>query len=707
MLGLLGQVAPLRHLSKSMLALSLLGCSRDAREAADAAGTVSARATVPVESGPPPRERAVVRVDLEKRLGPVNRNILGNNLETALDAGALMSKRGGGVWDPTRAKPAPGIVELMRRAGVSTLRYPGGCWVHYWDFRRTVGPLGSRTQKFGLPEYMRLTREVGAEPIVTLGVFGAEKTPEHYADLVEYLNGRVGENRNGGQDWAEVRAADGQREPWGVRWFEFGNEVFHGGHRDFHELFTGKVEPMSAETYVRRYADARNAMRRVDPSIQLAAILDNDSIEASPWSAAIIEALATQADYFVTHSYIPFGMEPGALSSTDRYRLVFAASSQYADDLAKLNARIRERAGRSVPLAITEHNVGLAYAEPPDRFSLGAAVHTADLVRLMLEPSSNVVHAQYWHLINGFWGMIQEGKQPRLRPAFHVFELFQRHLGTELVATSVESATFDTSGGLGVKPAFGDEQPLTLLGEPERLASSWQFDPSLGAKVTARVLSSGELQVTISSGELLNYHHARLERTASPSTGYRVCAELRSENLGATGARLQVGDARGWSATKSVIMSAPVTAAAWTRTCADYFTLADTANIEILARRQEDSRAGRFFVRNVSIQPYQPAHLSAVPVISAMATLRNSTKARNLSVFLVNRHLTEAVGARVPIATTRASAVTLAGQSPADNNEQDPERVVPKPLRVERDAGTLLVALPPHSFTVIEALLQP
>ena len=55
------------------------------------------------------------------------------------------------------------------------------------------------------------------------------ETPGDAADWVEYMNGRagVGGNPNGGVDWADVRAANGHRAPYGVRWWEIGNEQHH------------------------------------------------------------------------------------------------------------------------------------------------------------------------------------------------------------------------------------------------------------------------------------------------------------------------------------------------------------------------------------------------------------------------------------------------------------------------------------------------
>lgn len=49
------------------------------------------------------------------------------------------------------------------------------------------------------------------------------------ADLIEYLNAKVGSNPNGGTAWAEVRAANGHEAPYNVRYFEIGNEMNQGG----------------------------------------------------------------------------------------------------------------------------------------------------------------------------------------------------------------------------------------------------------------------------------------------------------------------------------------------------------------------------------------------------------------------------------------------------------------------------------------------
>ena len=49
------------------------------------------------------------------------------------------------------------------------------------------------------------------------------------ADMVEFLNAEKGTNPNGGVAWADRRAELGHPEPFGIRYFEIGNENNQGG----------------------------------------------------------------------------------------------------------------------------------------------------------------------------------------------------------------------------------------------------------------------------------------------------------------------------------------------------------------------------------------------------------------------------------------------------------------------------------------------
>jgi alpha-N-arabinofuranosidase len=80
---------------------------------------------------------------------------------------------------------------------------------------------------FGPDEVMRFVDLVGAETNIMVPF--VNETPGDAADWVEYMNSPAGVtgNPNGGVDWADLRAANGHPEPYGVRWWEIGNEQDH------------------------------------------------------------------------------------------------------------------------------------------------------------------------------------------------------------------------------------------------------------------------------------------------------------------------------------------------------------------------------------------------------------------------------------------------------------------------------------------------
>ena len=94
----------------------------------------------------------------------------------------------------------------------------------------------------GVEEFVQLCQYVGAEPLVCVRWTG--KTPADAAAEVEYFNG-------GPQTrWGKVRAQNGHAAPYGVKYWQIGNEI--GGPK--------------YDASVRAFAEA---MRRVDPTLKV------------------------------------------------------------------------------------------------------------------------------------------------------------------------------------------------------------------------------------------------------------------------------------------------------------------------------------------------------------------------------------------------------------------------------------------------------
>lgn len=153
------------------------------------------------------------------------------------------------------------VVAATKRLGITSFRYPGGCFASFVDWESMVGPPEQRlpfTNPFwgglepnhvGTDEFLRFTELVQGEPLLEVNVISG--TPERAAAWVEYCN--AGEHTAYGRK----RARNGHAKPYGVTYWELDNEV---------------ARRFSAAQYAvecKRYAAA---MRAVDAKIKLMAV---------------------------------------------------------------------------------------------------------------------------------------------------------------------------------------------------------------------------------------------------------------------------------------------------------------------------------------------------------------------------------------------------------------------------------------------------
>lgn len=144
-------------------------------------------------------------------------------------------KNGYGSYDVENLKMKNEFDKLYDESNFGAIRYPGGKVANLFEWKRSIGDISKRKNTihgdpeqvpefpyFGLDEAARYAEEKNSEFIYVYNLGNGNK--QDAADLVEYLNCEVGENPNGGIDWAKVRADNGRVEPYDVTHFELGNE---------------------------------------------------------------------------------------------------------------------------------------------------------------------------------------------------------------------------------------------------------------------------------------------------------------------------------------------------------------------------------------------------------------------------------------------------------------------------------------------------
>lgn len=649
---------------------------------------------------------ATITVHPTQVIGKVNPLIFGNN-QLAYQERPEYANRGAGLWDPDQRRPVPEYVAISKLGGVTVQRWPGGCTAHNYNWKLTVGPLSERpNMQFGLPEFLKFTEASGAIPLLTLSVYWGKE--QDAADIVEYLNcPNNGKNPNGGTDWAAVRAADGHPAPYGVVYFEYGNEDYHGEHKTAANPNPRKV---TAEDYAAQYLQYQRAMKRLDPKIQLGGLLQNGLWE---WNEAVLKGCGKQMDFAIEHTYIPaYSGNADEVSSRLCTQACTASDTAIQGIYDRLLAQIKEITGRTnLKLAITEYNGHFVQEKPaPYRQCLANALRNAEHLRVMMEPRNRILMANFWQFANEYWGMVKgdatKGEALVPQPNFFPYQLYHEHFGDTLVQADVRCATWDFPGALGVPKRAGQPSAYRLW-EDNLLPADYAWSLQ-AAETGSKQQADGQVMAVEFAGTDVNYYAAKVMVPAEPSMGYRVTGEVKTENLqDAQGAGFQVGDARGWTATKSCALNGGVRGTTdWTPVVVEYTTLPDTAAIEIIARRVSGRGpvSGKAWYRLKSVQKFQPANAGAVPDLGVnCATRRDGT----VTVMIVNKNLDEAVPVQLSVAgrqpvAGKARAWLLSGPSPTANNLQDPHAVGLTPLPVAVQGGKLRLQLPACSLAAVE-----
>jgi alpha-N-arabinofuranosidase len=218
---------------------------------------------------------------------------------------AILFPGKGTVWiDQASLMPgdaAPGgvrrdVFEKIKSLNPAFIRWPGGNVAQDYRWLWGIGPRDRRVtwtnlswknetepSDFGTDEFIAFARAAGAEPSLTVNVQSDVQKLEEAAGWVEYCNGPAT------TQFGSLRARNGHPAPFGVKFWEVGNEIWGDwvrGHSD-------------AETYARNYNRYAKAMRAVDPSIKLIAVGDNNM----NWNRTVLRAAGENIDYLAIHHY--------------------------------------------------------------------------------------------------------------------------------------------------------------------------------------------------------------------------------------------------------------------------------------------------------------------------------------------------------------------------------------------------------------------
>jgi hypothetical protein len=195
------------------------------------------------------------------------------------------------VWDNNLLDPA--VPGLLRQAGVTMLRYPGGSTadVYHWKDHTTTQGKDYVNPNTNFDAFMKVVQQIGAQAFITVnygtngdGTGGGD--PAEAADWVRYAN---------------------QAKKYGIKYWEIGNEVYGNG-----SYSTRWEADLHAEKGPAAYANNvlmfARMMKAVDPTIKVGISVTPPDLSSGQqmmanWNPTVLSLACSQIDFVDMHWY--------------------------------------------------------------------------------------------------------------------------------------------------------------------------------------------------------------------------------------------------------------------------------------------------------------------------------------------------------------------------------------------------------------------
>jgi len=359
----------------------------------------------------------------------------------------------GGVYDPAHPLAdedglRTDVVGSMRRLKVPILRWPGGCVVYSYHWKKAVGkhriPAFDKAWRvedpntFGTDEYVTMCKKIGCEPYICTNA--GTGTAEEMSDWVEYCN-----LPNEGE-FAKWRMENGYPEPHGVHYWSIGNENYGAW----------ELGAKDAAEWGRLVVESAKLMKHVDPTAELsaAALADLD------WNVNLLKHCGPYIDWISIHSY-------WNLMPQENDFATYEESMAYTEDLDR---DIRKVKGllmamgleKSIRIAYDEWNLrgwhhpnvhtirqGVTpeeYLTPRDKndinkdYTMADAVFTACFLNTLNRNCDIVGMANFAPIVNTRGCIYTHEGGIVLRSTYHVFDLYVNYMGDQVLESWTEGS---------------------------------------------------------------------------------------------------------------------------------------------------------------------------------------------------------------------------------------------------------------------------
>lgn len=389
----------------------------------------------------------------------------------------------------------PQALAQLEALNTGWIRWPGGNYASDYHWRDGVGPPdlrpstpnpswpGLNPNLVGTDEILQLAERLDFEVMITVNA--GSGTAEEAARWVEYVNGDTS------TVLGRLRARNGHPEPYGVRYWNIGNELW--GHWQ-----VGYTNP---EEYARRYAAFVQAIRAVDPTVSIIANAHGGHSESppGPWNRPLLQNYPEKLEAMDIHTYVGVPNDQGHAPSEQAFFLAGIPLSYeqwitgFRDDLLDLGLE-------DVEVIVGEYNASIRSESP-------AMNRVADLLAYAGYLHTFMRQGQYVTGANATeYSVFDPRAVPfgRLHPRYDLYRTYAELAGTRPVEVTLETPVRHQPHKVG-----RDVLPMFNIPLVDGLALLDPEDGSLGVSLINRNVADS-VRVEISLEEFEPRPRARL-----------------------------------------------------------------------------------------------------------------------------------------------------------------------------------------------------
>ena len=408
---------------------------------------------------------------------------------------------------PNTAGVRNDLIDALKRIKIPNLRWPGGCFADTYHWKDGIGPKEERPtvvnqwwggttedNSFGTHDFLNLCEEIGAEPYLAANV--GSGTVKELADWLQYVN------HAGKSPMADLRKENGREEPWNVKYWGVGNEMWGCGGN------------MTAEYYANIYKQYATFMADWSDTSDLYRIASGASDDDYHWTEVLMREVPKHLiEGVALHYYAVIDWEDKgpSIGFTEEQYFQTMEKALKMEELIKNHLAVMDKYDpeKEIDLIVDEWgswydvkgelDAGVLYQQNTMRDAMIAGA----TLNIFNNHSDRVKMANLAQTVNVLQAVaLTEGEKMLLTPTYHVLEMYTVHHDSQLIPVEFDSPEFNSNNktlpALSVSASRDKEGKvnISLVNIDSRKSHSITIDLTgmEVEKVQGRILTSEKLQ---------------------------------------------------------------------------------------------------------------------------------------------------------------------------------------------------------------------